>query len=910
MINQVENENQDRFRSQMVLCSIEQALASFVAERWSKLSVENPTYKQILLREPLLEGHEFSKDLVCLVAQSSYLKELFDLGLAVTEGTQEAACLAELIGLSTELEIFNIRNAAAHPNRRFFQYFWFRLAAIAADPRIVRLGLFDVCEGLERAIQGTINSPPPEWFKKLPETPNNLPAKFDHTSTGLIGRDEERRRLWDDFSNPRKHFFAIVAPGGNGKTALALDFLDELTCSMRGQEIVDAVVFVSMKTNSLTVNGLIEHKVAKTLREIEDQICQELATVYSESLPSFSEAKKMYSSQRVVLCIDNLETLLLDQPNVLNPFESELPEKWRLIVTSRIPVDDAVSLALNPLKLPAAKQLVRQYISSCGYPQPDQSLVDSVAKGTKCNPLAVKLVIDAYVAGRDISESISKAVSDTTEYSFSNLIEVLPEPCICVMESLFVDDEISRFSLSEALSFTPDVVTKAIYDLCRTSLVTRSPSNLGNREIFRLNDQVRELLRFHPKRIGVREKVEKYLRGRRAQAAEKSMLNSLDDRYRWDVIEDHLPEDLKVIVHKVNQATSKAKSASTKLPDVYRQLMHTEVDFAALPTYWRTRARVLWELQDRSAGFDCLNKALELDEGDVISRKMLAEWLIEDQRSSEALPHLEILMSIGADNPDVFGNDFASHVIGSHLYAQIFLRRFEDVANATNKWIEREDEIGWVKATARIRCFLRWAEDETCEQSEKRFIYALTEFDSAAQHFGLSPSMEHLGEELIEEICRRLRSPKKLLSEEIARSGIEFIGKYYQDLVQPDRPVYCVVEKALPIIKENLSRWNSSLNKTDDESLVDLKARYQEQGYVIARIVKPLSFYERASTSFLFAKDEQGEDYFVHASSFIKDSSYRWKDLKQDSTVAIKRMAQTEGSAKWRSIETRLISLG
>jgi len=769
--------------------------------------------------------------------------------------------------------------------------------------------MFGVCEGLERAIQGSINAPPEEWFHKLPETPNNLPSKFDHTSTGLIGRDEERRRLWDDFTNPRKHFFAIVAPGGHGKTALVLDFLDELTCSTKGQEIIDAVVFVSIKTNTLTITGLVQHKVAKSLVEIESQICRELETVYSDSVASFSDAKKMYSDQRIVLCIDNLETLLLDEPNALNSFESGLPGKWRLIVTSRIPVDDAVSLPLMPLKLPAAKQLVRQYIYSCGYPQPDQSLVDAVAKGAKCNPLAVKLVVDAYVAGSDISDSIAKAVSDTTEFSFSNLIDVLPEPCIHVMESLFVDDEISRFSLSEALGSTPDVITKAIHDLCRTSLVTRGTSSTDGREIFRLNDQVRELLRFHPKRIDVRQKVEKYLRGCRAQVAGKLAPGVSFNKYKWDVIEDNLPEDLKVVVHRVNQATSESKSASSKLPEVYRQLMHSELDFATIPTYWRSRARVLWKLQDRSAGFECLHKALELDETDVISKKLLAEWLIDDQRSNEALPYLENLISMGADNPDVFGEDFASHVISSYLHAQIFLKKFEDVESATSKWIAREDKIGCVKATARIRCFLRWSEDFTSDQSGKRHSYALTEFDSAAQHFGLLQQFENLGEELIEKTCERLRFDSPPPTEEFARCGIEFIGKYHQDLAHPNNQAFHEMKLAEPIIKNYLSKWNNSQDQVDDGSMANLKSRYQEQGYVIARINKPFSFDERSIKSYLFARDEEGEDCIIHVSTFKTVSGIKWSDLKQNSTVAIKRVLQSEGSAKWRSVEAKLISL-
>lgn len=904
-----DNENKDRFRSQMLLCTLEQSMAEFITTRWSKLTLENPTIKQILIREPLLDSKEFSESLVHSITQSSFLKELFDLCAAVTKGTQENECIEKLQKLSTELELFNIRNAAAHPNRKFFQYYWFRLAAISSDPTIARLGMFKVYEGLEQAIDGNIDSPPPEWFQKIPEIPNNLPLKFDHTATGLIGRDEERRRLWDDFSNPRKHYFAVIAPGGNGKTALVLDFLDELTCSTRGQELADAVVFVTMKTNSLTYSGVIHHKVARSLEEIEDKLHHEIEAVTSDSYSSFIDAKQKCSHLRLVICIDNLETLLLDKPDALSAFESELPEKWRLIVTSRIAVEDAVSLPLMPLKLPAAKQLVRQYVNTCGYPQPDQTLVDSVAKGTKCNPLSIKLVVDAYVAGSDISDSITKAVNDTTEFSFSNLIDVLPEHCICVLESLFVDEDISRFSLSEALGHTPDEITKAIHDLCRTSLVTRSSSNQNGREIFKLNDQVRELLRLHPKRIGVRETVEKFLRARRAQTTTSSKSPDKYYQYRWDVIEDDLPEDLKAIVIKVNQATTKTKSANAKLPDAYRQVIHAEIDFASFSSYWRARARILWALQDRSEGLNCLHKAIELNAHDVISQKLLAEWLIEDQRSSEALPYLENLLTLGADNPDNFGIDFSSHVIASHLYAKIFLRRFEEVSNATEKWLDRDDEIGWVKATARIRCFLRWAEDTHEANSEKRFIHALSEFDSAAQHFGLSESMEHLGAELVEEFCKRMRFTNPSISEEAARSGIEFISKYHRELVITGSNAYREMEKSIHLIKEYISRWNKIDKEVKSTTSPEYLDSYRAEGYVIARIVIPFSFYERNSTSFLFARDDSGEDYFIHASSFVKDSSYRWRDLKQDSVVALKRSLQSEGSAKWKSIETKLVSI-
>ncbi|MDP4029881.1 MAG: hypothetical protein Q8P42_13075 [Gallionella sp.] len=258
------------------------------------------------------------------------------------------------------------------------------------------------------------------------------------------------------------------------------------------------------------------------------------------------------------------------------------------------------------------------------------------------------------------------------------------------------------------------MITKAIHDLCRTSLVSRGTSNKNGRENFHLHDQVRELLRFHPKRIEVRQKVEKYLRTLRAQVTNTPTATS-STRYEWDFVDSNWPEDLKVIAHKVNIATKKSKSSNSRLPDVYRQLMHSEADFAGISAYWRFRAKVLRALQDSATGFDCLAKALELDDADVVSKQLLAHWLIQDQRPDEALPYLENLISTGADDPNLFGENFSSCVISDYLYAKIFLKKFDEVASATKDWLSGDSKICWIKATARIRCYLRWSEDSSSD---------------------------------------------------------------------------------------------------------------------------------------------------------------------------------------------------
>src|ERR1035441_5692351 len=67
---------------------------------------------------------------------------------------------------------------------------------------------------------------------------------------------------------------------------------------------------------------------------------------------------KEMASRRVLLCIDNLETLLRDHPQEFEDFVQALPHEWRVIVTSRVSVNGANVIALGPIRREGAVKLV------------------------------------------------------------------------------------------------------------------------------------------------------------------------------------------------------------------------------------------------------------------------------------------------------------------------------------------------------------------------------------------------------------------------------------------------------------------------------------------------------------------------------------------------------------------------
>ena len=146
-----------------------------------------------------------------------------------------------------------------------------------------------------------------------------------------------------------------------------------------------------------------------------------------EPLPSFEEIAEQMVSRKLLLCIDNLETLLRDHPEQFEEFVQTLPRDWRILVTSRVTVNGANVLSLHPIKREGAIKLARDYSSLRGIQRLDDQHLTRLIEVCDRNPLAIRLVIDAFAAGSPLEDALKQTKEQITDFSYTALIEHLPQ---------------------------------------------------------------------------------------------------------------------------------------------------------------------------------------------------------------------------------------------------------------------------------------------------------------------------------------------------------------------------------------------------------------------------------------------------------------------------------------------------
>ncbi len=195
------------------------------------------------------------------------------------------------------------------------------MAAIASDPLVQQLQFSALTACLEAANNGQLESPPEEWMT-FPEwlVPNNLPESNDFEITGLIGRPKESKELQKFLLNPRISSLAVIAPGGVGKTALTLDVLEKACKTPDFRNVFDGVIFVSLKLEKLTASGIVRIDAPTSISQIERGLIRDIPIVLGQEGDeySFEELKEKFGNRRLLLFVDNLETLLRDDPSDFN----------------------------------------------------------------------------------------------------------------------------------------------------------------------------------------------------------------------------------------------------------------------------------------------------------------------------------------------------------------------------------------------------------------------------------------------------------------------------------------------------------------------------------------------------------------------------------------------------------------
>lgn len=872
--------NEIKRKTAMLLHQIEESLENFVLNNGDIDSLNLKSLENIHQRE-VDKGRVFNRSSIKNIVEATYLDELFGFALDIAQDSSIIDSINYLYSLFHHLDIYEVRNAISHPNRPFWDCYWYRVATVASDPVNEILGLNEVKEALISAESGVINDPPEEWAHKVIwQIPNNLPAQFDHGLTGLIGRSKELQELKKYISNPRVNTIALVAPGGSGKTALALDLLNTIVSTPSYTKFVDTVIYTTMKTEKLTSDGVVSLDSIETMAELKQNILDSINEIFDESYNSFEEAIQERKNSKFLLCIDNLETLLRDNQASFEDLNYELPQTWKVLVTSRVSISNSTILSLETLKEKSAIHLARTYLLKRGAEPLEQDTFVKLAQGCFYNPLAIRLTIDLVVAGHDIPKSLNVANKEIAEFSYNNLIEALSVDAIEILEAVFVEDSSTRLSLCELLDKNLDDISSAIGELSKTSLISRKSSEQG--EVYSLSDSVRDLLVISPRNIGVRNKVQDSIHKRRVLSKEIDIKQAKQELPIWHskFIPQNTNENLKILVTEVNNNLDKARRNTDIAVNLFRKLKESKFMYEGESLYHRAFGRVLEVLKDYRTAEDHYKSAIRSNSSDASSMYLLARLYHFTKKYDEAHKTYQLLIDQGwvVDSPDMVS--FGRSIYNGYCLALLYSGRYDEVFEFTKKWKDSpvyRGILGTYRASAWKRKMENLVNDDP-DTAVDALVRAARILSDVYRNDGYFKAVNKQAIKIFEEI--EFCFSRKNYCDKYTDQGLELLKFISENIVEISQsnssfdmnPLICKLAK-VPIANNPFkgSSWNELSNDSSYDDFDDKEDK--PEGLTRVRISN-----RPQEATFLFARDSYSKDYFLHYKNF-KDGE--WKDWCQ-----------------------------
>ena len=891
-----------RIKTAMIVYELEKSLGNYIIDNEQIHSITDSSIESIINREKK-RGNEIERENFNLIIEASYLDEIFNFAINITEGSSLNESMIELKQLCSILGIFEIRNAVSHPNRPFPDCYWFRAATIASDPLIEKLNLNTVRNALNSAIEENLNTPPDEWLHNVNwAIPNTLPQSFDHEITGLLGRDKEFKDLENVLSKKRNNLIAIIAPGGIGKTALVLQYLKDLSLNPNWSDKLSSIIFCTLKNEKLTADGIEAIDAIGEIEQIKETILNDLIKLYADkySFSTFEEAIDKLEDENILICIDNLETLLVDYQKEFIDFNQSLPISWKLLVTSRISIDSATTVPLEPLVKRHAVNLSRNYLKKRGVLDFKQEDLEKIADASNHNPLAIRLTIDLYLKGGDINTSITKSQKDIASFSYKNLIEALKDNSITILESIYAIGNPTKNELIDFLSINREEIIESINELSKTSLVIRSTDEYGN-DTYKLSDSIRDLLLINPKNIEVRNNITEDIKKRKAKILEQASrikqlgLNEFDE----DFIPEDLDPNLYNLITDLNKALS--KGATTNISE----LINLKERFGELLRFksndwflFYNFSRIFKELKDTSNELTYLKKAQNINYNYPKIKLAIALRYFYNNDYQDAVEYFEDLMKNGYNNPNNSNPRFSHSITKLYYLCLIYLGDFDKIINITNNWKKDENWSG-VIGVSRATALKRKIEYKhyAVATNEKLILEIFDIFEHIFNTNGYFDAACVESNKILKDTDFIL-TQTYAYTDKIKIKYLDFVAKHFFNIISKLRNenlnslenqnfisnLYMFEIENNPI--KNV-KWFNPENKNeinyDSEHIQELI----NDGYEIVKVYHIPEDKGYGMSSFMFAENEQKKQFYLYV-NFLDEGWNRWAYIKEGNLLAIK----------------------
>lgn len=349
---------------------------------------------------------------------------------------------------------------------------------------------------------------PDYWRPRISRVSSNLPAP-DFDDTGFLGREADRKAVAKCLVAPHP-VVTIVGEGGVGKTALALQCAYDVLLSSDdtpGPPRFEAIVWTTLKSKVLTPEGArdIERTIGSTLglaQVLAGALGMPDVAGVDELQVLIDEILAYLTDFRVLLIIDNFESLTDEAKMQLRPLLAAVPTGSKVLITSRVGLGELeYRYPIDGLDGGTAAELARKFARTLNLRSISELPEPAIRRYCELlyrNPLLVRWFVSSVHAGAAPEKLLNREGSPfraVIDYCFENLFErltALEREIVHILSS-------ARRPLSHAELFYltrdrgRDDVEWALNVLHRSSIVTREDDRTTGPEsagglTFRLSD--------------------------------------------------------------------------------------------------------------------------------------------------------------------------------------------------------------------------------------------------------------------------------------------------------------------------------------------------------------------------------------------------------------------------------------
>jgi len=325
---------------------------------------------------------------------------------------------------------------------------------------------------------------PLDFFEEY-ECQNNLPAENYDLDGGFVGREKEIKIIRKFINSEQDRIITITGAGGVGKTAIALKIAYTYLADPSNQ--FEAIIWFSAKTDKLTEQGIIP--LTSEIRSDEQLIKDILKIVDPIALQQFNDAKvnldsyknhlnNIFSSQKCLLIIDNLETILKNGEII--SFIKEINRHSQVLITSRKGLGE-IERRLPITDMPTKEaiklfRLISKERNRLDLVRFSDDYISTLVTRVKCYPLLIKWSIGQVCLGKDPERAFAQIFDGSSEiaiFSFNDVFKLLSQNSKTMLFSMIVygDKPISKYVAMHLSNFDDDQFEDAVEELILTSFL-------------------------------------------------------------------------------------------------------------------------------------------------------------------------------------------------------------------------------------------------------------------------------------------------------------------------------------------------------------------------------------------------------------------------------------------------------